>query len=59
MDKNEVKKIVADLTGPDHPKTKTDAGIESWIADVKRRYAAGTLPQWKIKRIEAIPGWKW
>jgi hypothetical protein len=32
---------------------------EAFIDDVRTRYAAGTLPQWKIGRLEKIPGWCW
>jgi hypothetical protein len=33
--------------------------VEAFIAHQRKRYAEGTLPAWKVKRLEAIPGWSW
>ncbi|MGB8478188.1 MAG: hypothetical protein WCE63_05020 [Acidobacteriaceae bacterium] len=40
-------------------KTLTDEQIKSWIKIHRAAYAAGTLPAYKIARIERIPGWTW
>jgi hypothetical protein len=45
--------------GSEPATPKTDVQIEQWMADRRREYAEGTLPQWRIKRIEQIPGWVW
>jgi hypothetical protein len=37
----------------------TDKEVEKWIKAQQKLYAAGELPQWKIKRLEAIEGWTW
>jgi hypothetical protein len=37
----------------------TDTQIEAWMTQRRKEYAAGTLPQWKINRLEKIPGWEW
>lgn len=38
---------------------KSDADMEAWVAEQRRLYAAGQLPQWKVRRLEQIPGWTW
>lgn len=37
----------------------TDKSIKDFMADQQRQYAAGTLPKWRIRRLEQIPGWEW
>lgn len=37
----------------------TDKQVEAIMADWRKAYAAGTLPQWRIARIEKINGWVW
>jgi hypothetical protein len=37
----------------------TDEQCVAWIAEHQRLYAEGKLAAWKIKRLEAIPGWTW
>ena len=40
-------------------QTMTDMEIEAWITKQRAQYPAGTLPQWKIHRLEQIPGRTW
>jgi hypothetical protein len=37
----------------------TDEQCVAWIAENQKLYAEGKLAAWKIKRLEAIPGWTW
>lgn len=37
----------------------TDKQVEATMADWRKAYAAGTLPQWRIDRIEKIKRWVW
>lgn len=53
MNKSGVKKTTTDVV------TATESEIEAWIGRHRRLYAAGELPEWKIKRLEKIPGWSW
>lgn len=32
---------------------------EAFISMARAAYADGELPQWKIDRLERIPGWSW
>jgi hypothetical protein len=38
---------------------QTDAQTEAFIAEMRRAYAAGILPEWQKERLEKIPGWTW
>lgn len=46
---------------PVPPKTtlKSDEEIVQWIAEKRKLYAAGELPNHQIRRIDQIPGWSW
>jgi hypothetical protein len=37
----------------------SDSTTKVFIAEARNQHAAGTLPQWKIARLEKIPGWSW
>jgi hypothetical protein len=37
----------------------TDKEMDAWMLQQQTAYAAGTLPQWKIHRLEKIHGWEW
>jgi hypothetical protein len=37
----------------------SDFSIKSFIEDARREHAAGTLSQWKVNRLDKIPGFSW
>ena len=39
--------------------TKAKSKIAAWIDEQRDLFAAGELPNWKIQRLEKIPGWTW
>ena len=41
------------------PQNCVDAVIEKFVEEQRRLYAVGELAQWKIDRLERIPGWSW
>jgi hypothetical protein len=48
--------VTSKAVAPENPNsTKIRAMMAAW----REAYAAGTLPQWRIDRIEKIKGWEW
>jgi hypothetical protein len=50
------KRLASRSTGD---RTARDEQAEALMNEWRKQYAAGTLPQWKINRIEQIQGWTW
>jgi len=64
------KHIAAEINSPKIPtaennptglKTETISTQEllDWAEDLRKQYAAGILPSWQLKALEATPGWHW
>jgi hypothetical protein len=49
---------VADRSPP-RDMRKHSAGCKSAATVAEKLHAQGTLPRWKVRRREKIPGWTW
>ena len=41
------------------PIAMSDETIIEWIGKNQVLYAEGLLPHWQVRRLEAIPNWRW
>jgi hypothetical protein len=40
-------------------KHAADSKSSTTVAELRKLHAEGVLPDWKVKRLEKIPGWTW